>query len=124
MLKLIRWSLGRVILTLDFLTPPHPVKREPEDQKKMDDKASQLSLYQFRACPFCVKVRRFMQRNALQIELRNAKDDGIHKDELIRGGKRHKVPCLRIENKEGSDEWLYESSAIIDYLKREFSLPQ
>jgi glutaredoxin len=122
MMKLIRWSLGRVILTLDFLTRPKSVERSSDSQKNIDERASQLSLYQFQACPFCVKVRRYMRRHGLNIELRDAQRAGLHKDELIQGGKRHKVPCLRIENKTGSDEWLYESSAIIDYLQKEFSL--
>jgi len=122
MMKLIRWFLGRVILALDFLTRPKPIKRTSESQKKIDEKSSQFSLYQFQACPFCVKVRRYMRRHRLNIELRDAKRSGMHKDELIQHGKRHKVPCLRIANKEGGDEWLYGSSTIIDYLQREFSL--
>jgi glutaredoxin len=122
MMKLIRWSLGRVILTLDFLTRPTPIKRTAEDQERIDVRTGQLSFYQFQACPFCVKVRRYMVRHALNIELRDAKIPGIHKDDLIQHGKRHKVPCLRITSKEATDEWLYESSAIIDYLQKEFSL--
>jgi len=121
MMKLIRWSLGRVILTLDFLTRPTPVKRTAEDQERIDAQTSELSLYQFQACPFCVKVRRYMVRHALNVELRDAKS-GVHKDALIQHGKRHKTPCLRITSKEGDDKWLYESSAIIEYFQKEFSL--
>jgi glutathione S-transferase len=32
------------------------------------------------------------------------------------------VPCLRIEKPDNSVQWLYESSAIIAYLKHQFNL--
>lgn len=38
-------------------------------------------------------------------------------DDLIRGGGRGTVPCLRIERDTGDVEWLYESVDIVEYLK-------
>ena len=37
-------------------------------------------------------------------------------DDLIRGGGRGTVPCLRIERDTGDVEWLYESVDIVEYL--------
>jgi glutaredoxin len=120
--KVIRWILGRIILILDFLTSPTPVKRQVGVQKDIDSETASMSLYQFHACPFCVKVRRQLKRHALHIELRDAKNDGEFKAELVREGGRHKVPCLRIEKSDRSVEWLYESNDIMAYLNDRFDL--
>ena len=118
----IRWILGQIILVLDFLTSPKAVVRETAAQQAVDDVTATMSMYQFKTCPFCVKVRRELKRHALHIELRDAKNDAELKAELVREGGRHKVPCLRIENADKSVEWLYESSDIIARLKSQFNL--
>ena len=38
--------------------------------------------------------------------------------ELIAGGGRTMVPCLKITKANGETTWLYESSDIIEYLSR------
>jgi glutathione S-transferase len=81
-----------------------------------------MAIYQFETCPFCVKVRRELRRQSLSIELRDAKNDLDIKAELVREGGRHKVPCLRTDNPDGSIDWLYESSDIIAHLQDTFSL--
>ncbi|MGY8851218.1 MAG: glutaredoxin family protein [Pseudomonadales bacterium] len=118
----IRWILGQIILVLDFLTSPKAVVRETAAQQAVDDVTATMSMYQFKTCPFCVKVRRELKRHALHVELRDAKNDAELKAELVREGGRHKVPCLRIENADKSVEWLYESSDIIARLKSQFKL--
>ncbi len=117
-MKLLRWLIGRIILLLDFIFSPRPVRRDPQAQAAVDQRTRALALYQFEACPFCVKVRRAMKRHALQIELRDAKNDPNHRDSLLQGGGRVKVPCLRIEDASGEVRWLYESGDIINYLER------
>jgi glutaredoxin len=116
-MKIIRWILGQIILILDFLTSPKPVVRDTRAQATLDNAMAQVSMYQFKTCPFCVKVRRELKRQALHIELRDAKNDAGHKAELVNEGGRHKVPCLRIEKADNSVQWLYESTDIITYLK-------
>lgn len=61
-------------------------------------------------------------RYALNIELRDARNDMEIKRELVAEGGFHKVPCLRIENPDESVEWLYESDDIIAYLRSKFNL--
>ncbi|MGF1909950.1 glutathione S-transferase N-terminal domain-containing protein [Vibrio kasasachensis] len=119
-MKVIRWILGRIILLLSFVFSPRGIKRAAEDQQVVDQKSAQLALYQFEACPFCVKVRRSMKRQSVEIELRDAKNDAKHRAELESGGGRVKVPCLRIEEKDGV-QWMYESSDIVAYLEKEFA---
>ena len=121
-MKVIRWILGQIILVLDFLTSPKAIIREAAAQKAIDDVTATMSMYQFKTCPFCVKVRRELKRHALHIELRDAKNDAELKAELVREGGRHKVPCLRIEKPDQSVEWLYESNDIIAYLNSQFKL--
>jgi len=121
-MALIRWVLGRIILLVDFLFSPKGVKREAKIQSEYDRETAKLSLYQFAACPFCVKVRWAMQRNALKIETKDAKRNPQYAKELVEGGGSLKVPCLRIEENDGTVAWMYESSDIIDYLEQRFEL--
>ena len=80
-----------------------------------------LALYYFPACPYCVIVLRVIDDLDLDIELRNIITDRRWRLELIEGGGRRTVPCLRIEHDDSTCEWLYESYDIIDYLRDHFS---
>jgi glutathione S-transferase len=86
-------------------------------QAQLDQQTSQFKLYQFKAWPFCVKVRRAIKREGLKIETRDAKNNQQFRQELLEQGGKIKVPCLRIE-KNGQVEWLYESNDIIAYLNK------
>jgi glutaredoxin len=121
-MKIIRWILGRIILILDAITAPKGIVRDAAAQKEIDTATVSMSMYQFKACPFCVKVRRELKRHSLNIEMRDAQNDAETKAELIREGGSRKVPCLRIEKPDNSVEWLYESNDIIAYLKNRFNL--
>ena len=121
-MNFVRWFLGRLVLGYDLLTRPKPVRRDAAAQQELDLKTAGFALYQFNACPFCVKVRRQIRRHAINIELRDARHDETHKQALIDGGGRHKVPCLRVKNAAGEDTWLYESDEIISYLNTELKL--
>ena len=92
-MSLIRWFLGKLILFINALTLPKPIQRDDFNQNKLNKKTKNLSIYQFEACPFCVK-------------------------ELVIGGGKHKVPCLRIRKTNAKTEWLYESDDIISFLKK------
>ena len=120
-MKFIRFIIGRLILWADFLTRPTPLVRAPSRQAKVDKLASTMSLYQFNACPFCVKVRRHLRRNSLNIELRDAKNNISFKNELIKEGGKHKVPCLRIKLDSNNIKWLYSSGDICSYLDSELA---
>lgn len=122
-MAIVRWILGRLILLVDALTTPRAIKRPPEAQASLDQQMAGLSLYQFKACPFCVKVRRFLKRHALHIETRDAKGNAQYRNELLTGGGEIKVPCLRIEDAQGGIQWLYESSEIMRYLEQQYLQP-
>jgi glutaredoxin len=119
-MKLIRLVLGQLILLFNFIFSPSGVKRSVQEQQAADEKAQSLELYQFEACPFCVKVRREIKRQSVTITLKDAKRDETARSELAAGGGQIKVPCLKI-TKDGQETWMYESSDIVNYLKQEFA---
>ena len=119
-MKLIRNLLGKIIIGMDQARPPEVMHRSSEEQAMLNQKTQALSIYEFKACPFCVKVRRELKRLNLEIERRDAKNDATYKAELISNGGKYQVPCLRIEN-EGSTQWMYESNDIIKYLRANFA---
>ena len=75
------------------------------------------TLYHFDSCPFCVRVRRFLSDQHIEMPMKDVLRDPEAYRELIAGGGDAQVPCLRIQR---GDEvrWLYESLDIIDYLRR------
>jgi len=77
----------------------------------------QYTLYQYDSCPFCHRVRRFIADQGIPVAMRDTLRDPQARRELIDGGGRSMVPCLRIE-RDGEVRWLYESLDIIDYLRR------
>ncbi len=117
--KALREGLGRLVVIVDHLTRPAPIERDPEDQRQVDAGARSLSLYQFHACPFCIRTRRAIHRLNVPIALRDAQHDPRHRADLLAGGGKIQVPCLRIEES-STDRWLYESKAIIGYLEKRF----
>ncbi|SDO35683.1 Glutaredoxin [Halomonas shengliensis] len=116
----LRLVLAPVVLIAEKLSTPRAVERGAEAQAQVDRACEDLALYQFRTCPFCVKVRKEIARLGLPIEVRDAQLDPDHRRELAEGGGRVKVPCLRIARDDGEVEWLYESDAINAWLHRRF----
>ena len=117
----LRVVIGPVILLLEIVTTPKGVVRQPEEQRQVDQQCRGLILYQFRTCPFCIKVRREIRRLSLNIELRDAQKDQQNREALLQGGGQIKVPCLKITDEQGNSQWMYESADIIQYLHERFA---
>jgi len=120
LMKALRVGLGQVVVVGDLLTRGPKRKRSTEAQAAVDQQAEGLSLYQFHACPFCVKTRRTLHTLNVPVALRDAKNDEAHRQTLLAEGGRIKVPCLRIEEN-GQTTWMYDSKVIIDYLQKRFA---
>ncbi|MBR8654939.1 glutathione S-transferase N-terminal domain-containing protein [Achromobacter sp. Marseille-Q0513] len=120
LVKAIHAGLAQIILLGDALTRPRPQQRSAQGQATVNAEAAQLSLYQFHACPFCVKTRRAMRRLNVPITLHDAKRDPEARARLLAGGGKVKVPCLRIDDAQGT-RWMYESNDIIAYLEQRFA---
>jgi glutaredoxin len=120
LLKLVREGLGRLIVAIDWVFSPKRVQRDLLAQKLADADAASISLYQFYACPFCIKTRRAIKRLNIPVSFRDAQKPGNYREELGSEGGRVKVPCLRVEEN-GKVEWMYESKDIISYLDQRFA---
>ena len=120
-MKIIRYLLGKIILMLNSIFSPTPLQRSEEKQNTFNAQTKSIKLYQFEACPFCVKVRRAIKRMNLSIDTRDVKNEGPARTELLNNGGKIKVPCLRIESANNEVQWMYESSTIIDYLQKRFA---
>ncbi|WP_233402904.1 glutathione S-transferase N-terminal domain-containing protein [Marinomonas transparens] len=120
LVKFIRNLLGVIIAIMDLATRGTKLKRSLEKQQQVNDEVKSLALYQFFACPFCIKTRRAMYKLNLPIDKRSASQGSPFRDELLTGGGQVKVPCLRIEQ-DGKVEWLYDSTEIIRYLQTRFA---
>lgn len=118
--RTLRLILTPVVLISEKLTTPKAVPRSAEEQGRVERETRNLALYQFNACPFCIKVRKEMSRLGLPIETRDAQHDPDHRAALEAGGGRVKVPCLLIEQEDGQQQWLYESDDIIAWLQERF----
>lgn len=123
LLKALRVGLGQLIILGDAVSRPRPQRRSPEGQAEVEKQAAKLSLYQFHACPFCVKTRRAMHKLNVPVTLYDAKNDTVQRERLLAEGGKIKVPCLRIDEA-GESRWLYESNSIIAYLEQRFAAIQ
>ena len=119
--RTLRLVLSPFMILGDLLTSPKGVVRAPEAQQVVDEQCRSLMLYQFRSCPFCIKVRREMKRLSLPIATCDALHDADCRSALQQGGGEVKVPCLRITEADGSVRWQYESDEIIAYLRGRFA---
>jgi glutaredoxin len=117
--KALRVGLGQLIVFGDWISRPAKKQRRRRPGPRRAA-AKGLALYQFHACPFCVKTRRTLHRLNVPVALRDAKNDPVHRQALLEGGGRVKVPCLRIEEG-GKVTWMYESKVIIAYLDERFA---
>lgn len=115
--KTLRALIGPPMLFIDWITTPRGVKRSDSAQQQVDAITANMTLYQFKTCPFCIKVRRSIKRQSLNIEYLDAQHNNEHRSQLMQGGGQVKVPCLKVIDNEGNTNWLYESNQIIGYLQ-------
>lgn len=79
------------------------------------------ALYHSQWCGFCARVLQTTRALGLELELRDVDFEAFRRQELIVGGGKGQVPCLRIERADGSVSWMYESADISHYLREHFS---
>ena len=96
-----------------------PLERSDTEQAQADQAAARLCLYHYPGCLFCTRVHHTLKRLNLRVPLRDIRADPAARQELLAGGGRAMVPCLRIPTDSGH-RWLYESSDISHYLKQRF----
>jgi len=118
--KTLRILLGPVMLLKEKLTKPKGIVRLEATQQSVDQQCQSLALYQYKTCPFCMKVRKEMASLSLNIQKIDAQPPGAERDTLTREGGQTKVPCLKITDAAGKSQWLYDSEKIVGYLRGRF----
>ena len=119
--KLVHLIVGPIILAWELLTSPKGIQRPAGEQQAVDQHTSQIVLYQFRMCPYCVKVRHAIKRLSLNIETHDVLREAAAREQLLAGGGKVKVPCLKITDDQGKETWMYESTDIVHYLHQHFA---
>jgi len=119
--RALRRILGPILLLLDWLTTPKGVRRDAAAQQAVNEATRQLTLYQFKTCPFCIKVRRASKRLSLNIEKRDAQHHPAARQELQQATGKTQVPCLKIVGADGNIIWMQGSREIIQYLQGRFA---
>lgn len=114
--KLVRAILTPPLLAWEWLATRNAPDINEETQAKIDDRTSNLSLYEFKTCPFCIKVRIHARRLGMRLRRLDAQYEGQARTDLESKGGNIQVPCLRINHEDGSETWLYESDVICTYL--------
>mgnify|MGYP000947690453 CR=1 FL=1 len=71
-----------------------------------------LKFYYMEGCPYCNKVRRYMEKNDITVDMVDIHADSQNEKDLISLGGKDQVPMLLIDGKP-----LYESSDIIAWFK-------
>jgi glutaredoxin len=120
--KVLRIVLGPVMLLKEKLNRPQGLTRTLAAQQEADSQCSALALYQYKTCPFCIKVRHEISRLSLNIQRVDAQAPGPDREALAREGGQTKVPCLKIMDASGKQQWLYDSDKIIGYLRGRFAV--
>lgn len=99
---------------------PRIVERSPEEQRQVDEETSELALYYYETCKHCIRVLRAIERLRLKIDQRNIRTVPGFRKQLIHGGGRATVPCLRVRKPDGELQWIYGSDDILRYLEERF----
>jgi len=120
--RAIRIIIGPIILFINWITMPKGLRRAVEEQQQIDEQTKNMTLYQFRTCPFCIKVRREKKRLSLNIEIRDAQHNTEYREQLLKGGGKIKVPCLKTTDENGETTWMYNSNNIIQVLQNKFAV--
>lgn len=77
----------------------------------MSTNNTELTLYHFESCPYCARVRRFLNEHTITIPEKDILKDPNARNELIKIGGKSQVPCLVINGNA-----LYESLDIIEWV--------
>ncbi|MDK2777889.1 MAG: glutathione S-transferase N-terminal domain-containing protein [Pseudomonadota bacterium] len=110
---------GKALNIVDRLVPVRPVARTSDEQNQLDRESRRMHLYFCRTCASSITVKRQCEKLGLRVVEKDVMRVNAYRNELVHGGGAPKVPCLRVDNGQ-SEEWLYSSDAILDYLKNRF----
>ena len=76
----------------------------------------ELTLYHFTACPYCQRVRDFLEQEGITGPMKDTVENPAYREELIKIGGKSQVPCLVI-----GTQALYESLDIIEWFRKNYN---
>ena len=74
-----------------------------------------LTLYHFQGCPYCARVRDYLDSQSISVPMKDIHQDPGAKEELIKISGKSQVPCLVVDAKP-----MFESLDIIEWFKRTY----
>ena len=95
-------------------------QRSAAGQQELDHEVRQMSLYCTPTCLFCLRVRFLIRKLSLKIQIKNVLTSMDAQRELLEQGGRSMVPCLCVQQSDGTRTWMYESADINHYLRQQF----
>lgn len=87
----------------------------------MSEANESYQLYKTDLCGFCYRVRSFFDANGIEVPMRDVNKEPEAFRELLQGGGRTTVPCLRIQRGE-EVEWMFESADIMRYVGQKYGV--
>lgn len=94
-----------------------PVTHDAKVQTASIAKDAPLVLYYRDDCPYCWNVMSYLNDQHRELPMKEINSSEAISNELIIGGGKRQVPCLRIRENNGNKiTWLYQSAEIIKYL--------
>ncbi len=98
-----------------------PVEKTPNADSLLSAKSDHaLALYHSESCWYCARVRQTLQSLGLTLDMRDIDRDPQRRQELVAGGGKAQVPCLRLEDPAHGVRWMYESADITAYLTERY----
>jgi hypothetical protein len=88
------------------------------ERTRRNSLARGFTLYHFQISPYSAKVRNELARLQVDVPMRDILEDPKALEELLAGGKKDQVPCLRIETPGQPTRWMYESGEIVSFLRQ------
>ena len=104
-----------------WLSPFFKAREEKKWRKEINQPKKVLAghvLYHFQISWYSKPVREALYTMPIKIEMKDTLIDDQAFQELLKGGGKDQVPCLKIESASGT-RWMYESKDIIRYLKEQ-----
>lgn len=71
-----------------------------------------LLLYHFQSCPYCAKVRNYLEKRGIKVPMKDTHADNAARDELVNLAGKTQVPCLVIDGNP-----MHESDDIIQWFE-------
>lgn len=110
---------GITLELVDRCWPVRPQMRTQDERAQLDRESRRMHLYYTRGCPASISVKRHCEKLGLRVVIKDVQHLSSYRNELIFGGGQPKVPCLRVDDDQGS-QWLYSPETIRAYLDSRF----